>query len=89
MDIHQFLQPTRAAKRTLCKTPSLRPLSERLQIKLQTKAQRNDTDGLCTLRNLFTYLTTLSATYTSRKLIWVWHVARIGDRCIRVFLGGG
>jgi len=39
--------------------------------------------------NLVTYLTTLSATYTSRILGWVWHVARIGVRCIGFFLGGG
>jgi len=39
--------------------------------------------------NLVTYLTTLSATYTSRILGWVWHVARIGVRCIGFFFWGG
>lgn len=64
MNIHHFLRPSRVAKRTLCKTPSPSSPSEHLQIKLQTKGRRNGTDGVCRIRNLFTYLTTLSETYT-------------------------
>jgi len=39
VNMHQFLNPTHAAKRTLCKTTSPRPPSEHFQIDLKTKAQ--------------------------------------------------
>jgi len=41
---------------------------KKLSNKSTNYSSRNDTDWTCTLRNLVRYLTTLSATYTSRIL---------------------